>query len=120
MWSTTSAPPLVQAGTDSYWSFDGSTQWLPLALFFSPGELISAIDVEVTFRTSEPTVSCGSSGCNGANWAFLDFDRSEFFDFYVTSDGRIGFSCKDSDSDGSFFDAREINSVSLADGQWLW
>ena len=74
------------------------------------GYLLPTIDVEVTFRTSVGNQAWYE------NWAFIDFDRSEFFNAYIAGDGRLAFACKDGDS--GQFDAKETSSVSLADGQW--
>ena len=50
------------------------------------------------------------------NWSILDFDRNEYFSFYVRGDseGQLGFSTTDSEGNmGDFFGSRKIN-----DGDW--
>ena len=109
-WSASSAPPRAQASGATYWSFDGSTNYIPLSMVFESGYMLPTIDVEVTFRTSVGNQAWSQQ------WAFIDFDRSEFFIAYIAGDGRLAFGCKDGDS--GYFDVKETSSVSLADGQW--
>ena len=48
------------------------------------------------------------------NWAIVDFDRSEYFNFYITRFGRLGFSsAKDSITDFETLISNQLN-----DGAW--
>jgi hypothetical protein len=69
-------------------SFDGSHDFIYIndSLHFTNPNEISAVTVSCWFKTSF------SSSGNWDNWAFFDFDRSEYFNFYITGNGRIGFS----------------------------
>ena len=58
------------------------------------------------------TYNDGSSWTN--NWAWIDFDRSEVFNFFPTGNGRIGFAGKDGVND--YFD--RFTSVTVNDGNW--
>ncbi|MGC9342329.1 MAG: arabinofuranosidase catalytic domain-containing protein, partial [Bacteroidales bacterium] len=69
-----------------YLSFNGSSDRLSINLSYDDKDFDQVV-VFTVFKT----------GFNGSsyndNWAFLDFDRSEFFDLYVRGDnGRLGFS----------------------------
>ncbi|MFX1380216.1 MAG: LamG domain-containing protein [Promethearchaeota archaeon] len=68
-------------------NFDGSNDFVYIedALHYTEPNEISAVTVSCWFKTS-----FASSG-NWDNWAFFDFDRSEYFNFFITGNGRIGF-----------------------------
>ncbi|MFX1590374.1 MAG: LamG-like jellyroll fold domain-containing protein, partial [Promethearchaeota archaeon] len=93
-------------------SFDGSHDFIYIndSLHFTNPNEISAVTVSCWFKTSF------SSSGNWDNWAFLDFDRSEYFNFFITGNGRIGFASSATGYSGQndFF-----GSVSgLNDGEW--
>jgi len=72
---------------------------------------ITQLTVEAWFRTSF------GSGGRFNNWSFLDFDRSEHFNFFVRGDGKLAFSCRD--ANGGIRDSHEGNDQSsLSDGTW--
>jgi len=86
--------------------------------FTEPNE-ISTVTVSCWFKTD-----FSSTGDYTQNWAFFDFDRSEFFNFYIdcdsdanggTTEGRIGFSSSASGSGTNDF----YGSVTdLNDNEW--
>lgn len=67
--------------------FDGTEDYLPIITkSYSNTEALGQIQLFVVFRTD-------ASGNNyNSNWSFIDFDRSEYFNFYVEGDGQLGFS----------------------------
>ena len=68
--------------------FDGNSDYLPISSKnFSGTGAISALTTFIVFKTDYT-----GGGYNG-NWSFLDFDRSDFFNFYIRGDdGRLAFS----------------------------
>ncbi|MFW9784968.1 MAG: LamG-like jellyroll fold domain-containing protein, partial [Candidatus Heimdallarchaeota archaeon] len=94
-------------------SFDGSNDFVYIndELHFTNANEISAVSVSCWFKTS----FSGSSYSD--NWAFFDFDRSEYFNFYIRGDdGRIGFSSAASGYSGQndFYSS----TTGLNDGEW--
>lgn len=69
----------------NYLTFDGSNNRLGIDLSYSNASL-SKVYTFAVFRTNE------TGGNYNSNWAFLDFDRSEYFNTYIRGDGRAGFS----------------------------
>lgn len=93
-------------------SFDGSHDFVYIedSLHYTEPNEISAVTVSCWFKTSF------STGGNWDNWAFFDFDRSEFFNFFITPSGNIGFATSATGYTGQndFF-----GSVSnLNNGEW--
>ena len=75
---------------NDYLTFDGSSDLLGLDASLSTDQ-INAVYGFVVFKT-------GYSGPEfTSNWAFLDYDRSEFFNFYIHGNGRLGFSYFEND-----------------------
>jgi len=68
---------------------------------------IAAITVCAWFKTSYV-------GGKNNSWAFVDFDRSEYFNFYIRGDdGTLGFSTCDADGIDDFYGGSILN-----DGEW--
>ncbi|MFX1574313.1 MAG: LamG-like jellyroll fold domain-containing protein [Promethearchaeota archaeon] len=69
---------------------------------------------------TELTISCWfKTSFGGAgqwdNWAFFDYDRSEYFNFYIRGDnGRVGFSS----THGTSIDDFSSNEQNLNNGEW--
>ena len=93
-------------------NFDGTRDFVYIndELHYTAANEISALTVSCWFKTSF------SSGGNWDNWAFIDFDRSEYFNFFITGDGRIGFSSSASGYSGQNDFYGSISG--LNDGQW--
>ncbi|MFW9969182.1 MAG: LamG-like jellyroll fold domain-containing protein [Candidatus Odinarchaeota archaeon] len=94
-------------------NYDGSNDFAYIngSMFFSGSNTISAVTVSCWFKT----IFTGSS--YSSNWAFFDFDRSEYFNFYIRGDdGRIGFSSSATGYSGQndFYGS----TVGLNDGEW--
>ena len=94
-----------------YLTFDGNNEWLAVDHSYSDDDF-DQLYVFTVFRT-------GYSGTDyNDNWAFLDFDRSEFFDIYVRGDdGTLGFSYLTSginDAQGSSIVNDDIPHIGLA------
>ncbi|MFW9818505.1 MAG: LamG-like jellyroll fold domain-containing protein [Candidatus Thorarchaeota archaeon] len=93
-------------------SFDGSHDFVYIedSLHYTEPNQISSVTVSCWFKTSF------SISGNWDNWAFFDFDRSEYFNFFITGNGRIGFASSATGYTGQndFF-----GSISgLNDGEW--
>ncbi|MBN2325424.1 MAG: DUF2341 domain-containing protein [Spirochaetes bacterium] len=89
---------------------DGSDDYIALDMSYSGQGAVPLLTVNVWFRTT-----FAGSAYND-NWAFVDFDRSDFYDFYVTGDtGSLEFSTTASSGGTDDFVA---NTVGLNDGTW--
>jgi len=68
--------------------FDGTNDYLAIQdKNYASANILSELTVLTWFRTSQ------SGGSNFDNWAFFDFDRSEYFNFYIRPNGgSLGFS----------------------------
>ncbi len=94
-------------------SFDGSHDFVYIhdELHFTQPNEITAVTVSCWFKT----FYTGSS--YSSNWAFFDFDRSEYFNFYIDPrDGKIGYSTSANGHSGQhdFFGT----TTGLNDGEW--
>ena len=107
-----SSPVLNEQTGNSYLTFNGVSHYVPLQMHIpSDAAPITQLTVEAWFRTSFAVFGFEK------NWAFLDFDRSEHFNFYVRGGGKLGFSCRD--AHGGIRDSREgDDQSSLSDGTW--
>ena len=100
--------------------FFNNAHHIPLYRYFLSWEQRGEVTVGVWFRTTY----LDDSGDYGDNWAFLDFDRSEFFSAYITPAGYLGFSYKTRETTswwdgGRNYDYVEPSSLPhLADGEW--
>lgn len=102
------SPTWVSGKVGSALQFDGTDDYVAIQdLHYDTAESIDAITVCCWFKTSD------SSG-KFNNWAFVDFDRSEYFNFYIRGDnGKLGFSTKDGDGIDDFYGSTVLN-----DGEW--
>ncbi|KKL94109.1 hypothetical protein LCGC14_1867970, partial [marine sediment metagenome] len=102
-------------------NFDGSNDYVYVndEMHFTDPNEISAVTVSVWFKTD-----FSSTQDYTWNWAFFDFDRSEFFNFYIdcdsdanggTTEGRIGFS---SAASGSGINDFYGSITGLNDNEW--
>jgi hypothetical protein len=94
-------------------SFDGTHDFVYIndEMHFTLPNEIPAVTVSCWFKTSQ------TGGSYSTNWAFFDFDRSEYFNFYIRSDdGRIGFSSSATGYSGQndFYGS----TTGLNDGEW--
>ncbi|MFW9879219.1 MAG: LamG-like jellyroll fold domain-containing protein, partial [Candidatus Thorarchaeota archaeon] len=94
-------------------SFDGSNDFVYIndEMHFTQTNEITEVTVSCWFKTFY------SGGSYSSNWAFFDFDRSEYFNFYIDpTDGKIGFSSSAQGYSGQndFFGI----TTGLSDGQW--
>ena len=89
--------------------FNGYSQFMAIEdKFFSGFEAQNAWTVGVWFKT--PFGSGGSASVpEFANWAFLDFDRSEFMSLWIDNGGMLRFSSSHSNkaNKGSALDTKE-------------
>ncbi|NHJ25794.1 MAG: hypothetical protein EAX89_14530 [Candidatus Lokiarchaeota archaeon] len=90
-------------------SFNGNNQYLGIeGKNYNTVGAISQLTVCLWFQTS----FIGSS--YNDNWAFFDYDRSEYFNFYIRGDnGQLGFSSARSGIDDFY-----SNTGTLNDGDW--
>jgi hypothetical protein len=95
-------------------AFDGSDDFLAMNMSYSGAGAVPALTVSAWFNTSD-----SSSGSYNDNWAFVDFDRSEYYDLYVcvdaggATDGSLGFSTTASGQDDFYG-----STTGLYDGTW--
>lgn len=61
--------------------FDGTTGYVEQFRSFSGANAIPEMTVSVWFNTSFP-----DGGADNDNWSFIDFDRSDYFNFYLSGD----------------------------------
>lgn len=89
--------------------FDGSNDYLALrTINFNSSNQIPEMTTCVWFRTSFVGTAYND------NWAFIDFDRSEYFDFYIRGDnGGLGYS-----TTGGGIDDQNSGTTGLNDGLW--
>jgi FlaG/FlaF family flagellin (archaellin) len=89
-------------------AFDGGEQdYVALPKRYDAAGALPTVSACTWFRTSE-------SAGQWDNWAFLDFDRSEYFNLFVYGDGRVGFST--TDETGALHDMATPGSYN--DGSW--
>jgi len=90
--------------------FDGGSGYVAIQnLHYDTAGAISEITACAWFKTSF------QGGGSNSNWAFVDFDRSEYFNFFIRGDnGRLGFSTR---GDGGGIDDFYSN-VALNDDNW--
>ena len=72
------------------YDFDGTNDSIALQnLAFGNGKIFETVTISAWIKTD-------FQGSNlFGNWAILDFDRSEYFSFYVRGDnGKLGFSTR--------------------------
>jgi hypothetical protein len=90
--------------------FDGGDDYIALDMSYSGQGAVPLLTVSVWFSTT-----FSGSGYND-NWAFVDFDRSDFYDFYLTGDtGTLEFSTTASSGGTEDFVA---DTAGLNDGTW--
>ena len=73
----------ISARSQTTLSFDGTDDYVAINKSYSSP--ISAFTAEVWFKTSFNTAG------DYSNWALICFDRSEYWNFSIEGDGRIGF-----------------------------
>ncbi len=93
-------------------NFNGNNDFIYVndELHFTDPNEISTVTVSCWFKTSY------ISGGWTDNWAFFDFDRSEYFNFYIDpTDGSIGFATA-----ASGYGIHDFSSITtgLNDGEW--
>ena len=82
---------------------------------------ISELTVMVWMRTSfNDGDNPNDGGVSNANWAFLDFDRSEVFNFFIEGGGQLKFSGNSSNTGGfpSYYDLGAGVGTLFNDGLW--
>ena len=103
-------PGFVQGVSHSAFEFDGANDYVAVSgLRFKDAGEIGKMTLTAWIQTDFE----GPSAFN--NWAIVDYDRSEYFSFYVRGDnGRLGFST--SDSSGNIHDF--YGNTPVNDGKW--
>jgi len=97
-------------------SFDGDQDYIGLNMNYATLGVISALTLTAWFNTTD-----NSSASYNDNWAIIDFDRSDYYDFYVCpnggagTNGNLGFSTTNSSGTTDDFYG---NTGGLYDGTW--
>ena len=108
------APTYVPGRIGDYaLQFNGVNDYAAIQkLNFTERNEIKQLTVSAWFKTSY------TGGSYSSNWAFFDFDRSEYFNFYIRpDDGQIGFSTSAYGYSGQD-DFESAAATPLNDGQW--
>ena len=81
------AAQLSPINFNNTFTFDGDSDRFAISnLNYVSGTSISELYAFVVYKTSFSSTSYSS------NWSFLDFDRSEAYNFYIQGDGRLAMS----------------------------
>lgn len=81
------ASQLSPINFNNTFTFDGSSDRFAISqLHYLSGTTIDELNAFVVYKSSF------SSGSYNGNWSFLDFDRSESYNFYLHGDGRLAMS----------------------------
>ena len=112
-------PSYTQLGSVGYWTLNGSNQYgyLKEVNYGNNGPPVGTGSDHGVFYDLTCNVWCWTTYSSGGwtdNWAWIDFDRSEVFNFFPHGDGRIAFAGKDGVND--YFD--RFSSGRVNDGQW--
>lgn len=110
-------PVYTSLNNVGYWRFNGTNQYGYITnLNYGPGSddgEFSKLTCHVWFRTD---ANSGSTSIS-ANWSFIDFDRSEVFNFYPMENGRLGFSGYAGNASPTYLDRTSTNA-NIANNQW--
>ncbi len=112
-------PTYTQLGSVGYWTLNGSNQfgYLKEVNYGNNGPPVGTGSDHGVFYDLTCNVWCWTTYSSGGwtdNWAWIDFDRSEVFNFFPHGDGRIAFAGKDGVND--YFDRFSTGRVN--DGNW--
>ncbi len=89
--------------------FNGASDYIALPISFTGANAIPSMTVCTWFKTTFT-----KNGYNN-NWAFIDFDRGEFFTFYLRADNsKLGFST----TKGNTVNDQNGGTGNLNNGQW--
>ena len=87
---------------------NGTNQYIALDQFYNETDSIDLLTIEAWVNTSF------SGGSWTDNFAIIDFDRSEYYSFFVRGDnGQVGFSTYAAGDVDDFFSVQSVN-----DGEW--
>ncbi|KAK3261821.1 hypothetical protein CYMTET_29288 [Cymbomonas tetramitiformis] len=116
-YASTSHTNAATYNANGYFTFDGTSNYLPLT---KPELLTShkhcAVTVGVWFRSTYSDSELSETGSNSGNWAFLDFDRSEYFNLAIGGKGQIQWSTKHDSTLDDMTTTTNLNT--LNDGNW--
>jgi hypothetical protein len=88
--------------------FDGTNDFMALSdISYSGAAAIPAMTVSCWVNTTHV------SGGSWNNWAIVDFDRSEYFNFFIHGDGRASFATSSGGAISDFYTGGGLN-----DGNW--
>lgn len=97
--------------TDQAITFDGVNDYVSLNMSFNSNGALPTMTAEAWVKTTV------SGGAYNSNWSILDFDRSDYFSFFVNgTDGTVGFST--TDNSGSIDDFYGPIANRVNDGAW--
>lgn len=92
-----------------------NSNYIALDMFMNEKAGLDAFSVTVNFKTQEDNTSS-----EWTNWSFLDFDRSEYFNVFLTGNGNVGFSTLSINDSNGIKIGNDMYSVTsgLNDGLW--
>ena len=89
-------------------SFDGTNDYVAIKGMYYATTSLSTLTVEAWVKTTV------NSGNWNDNWSIVDFDRSEYYNVYITADnGYVGFSTTGGGATDDFYGVTAVN-----DGNW--
>jgi hypothetical protein len=110
------------SASGKYFGYDGTNDYSYIKNLWygdSYSRRINELTVLCWMRTTFNSGNVLSNGGGtGDNWSFIDFDRSDVFNFYPNGNGRLGFAGRSSNSGGfsGYYDL--VGSSSINDGDW--
>ena len=90
-------------------------------LTYGGGKTISELTLLIWMRTYFNDGGLSDDGAyNASQWSFLDFDRSENFNFYIEGGGQLKFSGNSTDTGGfpSYYDIGSGRGTLFNEGEW--
>jgi Concanavalin A-like lectin/glucanases superfamily/Ig-like domain CHU_C associated len=107
--SSTSTYYVSATDTNTGLLFDGTNDYVALNMSYNTVGQINQLTLEAWINTTESDTGTFD------NWSIIDFDRSEYYNFFVRGDnGQVGFST--TDNGGTIHDFYSPTSVN--DGNW--
>lgn len=114
--ATAAGSPTFNTG---YVNFNGTSRFSLDTVSYGGGTTIAEMSVFAWIRTTfDDGTAAGSTTISSANWAILDFDRSEVFTFAIDGGGEVHIAGRPSSTGGytTYLDIKGTATVN--DGNW--